>query len=294
MPRRLTQFLIAAAVFALAIGGFVSPAGADSAGTLLGLVNAVRASHGVASLAADPALTRAAQAWSVHMAATNSLSHNPNLASQIAGGWTKLGENVGAGGSVPVVFNAFVNSAFHFGNIVDPTYNLTGIGVAVGANGTLWITEDFEGTGGAVPAPATTAPTTTAPAPRPAAPKATTPPAVPTPTAATLATTPATTPAPTAPTAPPAAAATTVTAAVTTTTVAAPPRGTPKSGLGPPGNAGGLAADAAATSNPAPSGSIAGWVLALALLAIAALAAGTVFVRRLVPTDRPRLGGKKR
>ena len=278
MRRRLAQILVAVAAFALPLAGTVAPARADSAGVLLGLVNGLRAAHGVGSLAADPALTRAAQAWSAQMAAAGSLSHNPNLGSQVAGGWTKLGENVGAGGSVPVVFNAFVNSAFHFANMVDPTYNLTGIGVAVGANGTLWITEDFEAKPGATPAPVTTAAPTPAPVARPAAPKTTALPAAPAPTTAATAA-PPTTAAPPPP-------ATTTTSAPSTTTVVPPPVAGPESGLGDHSRAsvGGAVAAAPATSRHPAGRSAGGAVLALTVLAIAALTGGAVFLtRRLRP-----------
>ncbi len=44
--------------------------------------------------------------------------------------WTKLGENVGTGPSNDPIWNAFVNSAHHYANIVDPDFNRVGVGVA--------------------------------------------------------------------------------------------------------------------------------------------------------------------
>ena len=161
MRRRLLQIVIALSVVAFPLVTAATPAHADNAGSLLALVNSLRAAHGVGPLYTDPTLTGVAQGWSAHMAAAAALSHNPTVGSHLSGGWTKLGENVGGGGSVAIVFNAFVNSPFHFGNMIDPTYNLTGIGVATGANGFLWITEDFEAKPGATPVtapPATIAP----------------------------------------------------------------------------------------------------------------------------------------
>jgi hypothetical protein len=102
------------------------------------------------------------------MAGAGALSHNPSLASQVAGGWTKLGENVGEGGGITAIFNALVNSPPHLANMLDPSYNLTGIGVAVGNGGSLWITEDFEGRPG-VSSP----PPAPVPAPMPSWPVAT-------------------------------------------------------------------------------------------------------------------------
>lgn len=170
MRRRLLQLIIVATAVALPVGGLATPARADNAGTVLSLVNQLRAAHGAGPLYADPGLTAVAQQWSAHMAAAGSLSHNPNVASGAGGGWTKLGENIGAGGSVASVFNALVNSPFHYANMVDPTYNLTGIGVVPGAGGTLWITEDFEAKPGATPA---TTPTTKPPTPAVARPPVT-------------------------------------------------------------------------------------------------------------------------
>jgi hypothetical protein len=98
------------------------------------------------------------------MASGAGLVHDPNVASQLSGGWTKLGENIGAGGNVTAIYNAFVNSEFHFTNMIDPTYNLTGIGVVLSPPSTLWVTEDFEAKPGVTPGttqpPATTATTT--------------------------------------------------------------------------------------------------------------------------------------
>jgi hypothetical protein len=159
MGRRLLQLLVAVLAAAAPLALAVPAARADDAGSLLAMVNNLRASHGVAPLASSPTLSSVAQAWSAHMAAGNTLGHNPNLASQAGGGWTKLGENVAGAGNITAAFNAFVNSSFHLGNMLDPAYNVTGIGVAVGSGGMMWVTEDFEGLPGA--SSATTTPPTT-------------------------------------------------------------------------------------------------------------------------------------
>jgi hypothetical protein len=197
MRRRLLQLIAAVVMVAVPMVASVAPAHADNASTLLGLVNALRASHGAPALYADPTLTSVAQAWSTHMAATASLVHNSGLASEIVGGgWTEIGENIGEGGVLNAIFNAFENSPVHLSNMINPTFNLTGVGVAMGTGNTLWVTEDFEAKPGATPAPTTT---TTAP-------KATRPPT-------TTATTVAPVKAPTS---------TTTTAPSTTTTTVAP------------------------------------------------------------------------
>jgi hypothetical protein len=268
MRRRFLQLLVALAVFALPSLAAVAPARADNASDLLSLVNSLRAAHHVGALSADPTLTRDAQSWSAHMVSAG-LVHNPSLATEVGGGWTKLGENIGAGGSVTILFNAFVNSPFHFANMIDPTYNLTGIGVAVGARGTLWVTEDFEAKPGATPAttsPPATTPTTAHPVttPRTALPTTAAPPT--TPVTAAVSTT------------GPSAVATTLPVAAGTT-----PPSAPGSVIIPPPTTvpGGLAGAASISAHKDGSSSI-GWVLVLVLAGIAALVGGAVVVNRVL------------
>lgn len=135
------------------------PAQALGPGDLVMLVNNIRTGVHVAPLATDPTLTAVAQAWANNMAATGVLAHNPNLATQAPSGWTKIGENIGDGFSVTAVFNALVNSIPHYDNMVDPSFNRTGVGVATSASGQVWITEDF-GTYPPPPLPVIVFPTT--------------------------------------------------------------------------------------------------------------------------------------
>jgi hypothetical protein len=126
------------------------------------------------------------------MASTGVLSHSPDLAAGISANWLKLGENVGTGPNNSAIWTAFVNSAHHYANIVDPDFNRVGVGVAYAGNGAQWTTQRFMqvsgggggGGGGSTPPPATpsaprakpkaTPPTTPAPTP-----STTTPPAAP-------------------------------------------------------------------------------------------------------------------
>src|SRR5205823_15045705 len=93
------------------------------------------------------------------------------------------GENVGTGGSVEAIQNAFIASHDHYVNLANGAYNFVGIGVVHGSNGAIYVTVDFmaaPASAGSAPAPRATAPRATAP-PRstaPAAPRATTPRAV--------------------------------------------------------------------------------------------------------------------
>src|SRR3954454_7055952 len=158
------------------IAATTAPASADPlADRFLAKINALRASKGLGQLHTDGALTSFAQSWSDHMAAVNTLSHNPALASA-PGSWTKAGENVGVGGDLDALFDAFVNSPHHYENLIDPAFNTIGIGVTVMANGTLYTTHDFEALPASTPAPAraaTTAASVSTPATTPKAPPTT-------------------------------------------------------------------------------------------------------------------------
>lgn len=261
--RRFLQLIAALAVFVLPLATAMTPARADNTSDLLALVNSLRVSHGSPPMVLDPTLTQIASTWSAHMASGAGLVHNPSLVAEIPTGWAKIGENIGDGSNLNAVFNALVNSPVHYANMVDPTFNLTGIGVVAGSGGTLWITEDFESrsSGATSPPPATTPPTSppTTAAPKPVVHATATVPKVS--TTAAPSTAPPTTAAPTTTTPPTTAPATTTSTTLAIATVPSYP----------------LAA------SPGPSkivasvsahGSDGGWiVLAVSILAVVAVAA---------------------
>ena len=128
--------------------------GSDEA-RFLSLTNSLRSSKGVAPLAVDGTLVSVARSWSGKMAAAGTISHNPSLSSQLPSGWKKAGENVGKGGNVDALQQAFQNSPPHYQNLVDPAFNYVGIGVVYGAGGMIYVTVDFMQRGSAsAPAPA--------------------------------------------------------------------------------------------------------------------------------------------
>ncbi len=129
----------------------------------LDLLNQVRVSKGLAALTRDPSIDVLARDWSTHMAnvfdangnvvidsnaPTNcdksALCHRPGLAASIGAieaAWRSAGENIGTGGDVPGLHNAFVASPGHYANIIG-NYNRVGVGVIT--RGTrIWITFDF-------------------------------------------------------------------------------------------------------------------------------------------------------
>lgn len=107
-------------------------------------INSLRASKGLPALRVDAELTSIARSWSNHMAQAGACSHNSALGSQVTANWTKLGENVGHGSDVDAIHSAFVASSHHYPNMVDPAFTRVGLGVVYAADGSLYVTEDFE------------------------------------------------------------------------------------------------------------------------------------------------------
>ena len=169
---KAARSLIATSVLLLASLGLlpsissISDAGAaDSAAAsqLISLTNSLRASRGLPALQSNGALTAKAEGWAQHMADTGVLSHSV-LADGAPGEWTHLGENVRRGGDVNGINNAFIASASHLKNLVDPGFRYVGIGV-VSINGGIYVSEVFMQTD-SQPAVSPQAPTTGAPAPQ--------------------------------------------------------------------------------------------------------------------------------
>lgn len=142
------------------------------------LVNAHRASRGLAPLAVSTNLTRSADWKARHMAAYRYLAHNdpaPPVARTVGqrlaacgyGGGT-WGENIAYGyRSPPEVVSAWLRSSGHRANIENRSFTAIGVGVAATADGTLFWAQSFGvGTGTATP-PATQPPPRTQPVPAP-------------------------------------------------------------------------------------------------------------------------------
>ena len=148
---RLVGLLAALAL----IAGLALPAVAGAAdgrvGDYVGRINGLRSSVGVQPLQVDGELTAAAQACAERMAASNTLSHSPDITSGITQQWLKVGENVGVGPDVATIFAAFVASPHHYENLVDPAFNRVGVGVADGG-GRQWTCHRFMEVAGPSPA----------------------------------------------------------------------------------------------------------------------------------------------
>ena len=192
-------------------------------------INQLRAGKGLPALQVNDNLVAKARTWAAGMAAAGRIWHS-TLSDGITADWKKLGENVGMGGSVDGLHDAFVASVHHYENLVDPAFSHVGIGIAVTGK-TIYVAEMFmqlmPSKTPVVSTPITTSPTaprvttttaprvttTTAPrvttttAPRPTtttAPKAPAPTPEPAPVAPVADAAPVAPPAPTAPVAAPA------------------------------------------------------------------------------------------
>ena len=78
----------------------------------------------------DAGLAATSCTWNDHMIAAGGISHDPNLAAAVASvfpDWRKGGENVGMGGTVSSLFDAFVASPGHYKNLVDPDFSRVGV-----------------------------------------------------------------------------------------------------------------------------------------------------------------------
>jgi uncharacterized protein YkwD len=117
-------------------------AAADEA-QFLRLANNERANQGAAPLATDSSLTNLARWWAANMSDQGTIFHNYQLPNDVSEDWLKLGENVGKGPDVPSLHQAFVNSARHYWNMIDPAYAYVGIGVVIDSKGVIYVVFDF-------------------------------------------------------------------------------------------------------------------------------------------------------
>jgi len=88
-------------------------------------VNQSRAEQGLAPLKENVQLDMKADDWAKHLRDVCDLSHS-RLADDAPDEWTKLGENVGYGGTIAIVHDAYLNSPGHRANIMDPGFTQMG------------------------------------------------------------------------------------------------------------------------------------------------------------------------
>ena len=114
--------------------------------SVLCLVNLARANHGMRPLRFSRDLRRAAEAHSADMVDRGYFSHTgpggSSLMARVArngyGGFSQVGEDIGWGigrrsGSAAAMFDAWMHSAGHRANILEPRYRDFGVGVSRGS-----------------------------------------------------------------------------------------------------------------------------------------------------------------
>jgi uncharacterized protein YkwD len=137
----LASLLVAVAVVALP-GAAVADQGWD-ADVSTALVNESRAAYGLDGLIPDPELQSVADRQAHRMAESGYIFHSGNLGDQLSWGWWGWAENVGYGPSVDWIHSAFMGSSHHAANILDPSYNYVGVGVAYGSDGRVYVAQVF-------------------------------------------------------------------------------------------------------------------------------------------------------
>ena len=181
MRRPTLRTLLGLLAATLVLAGLVAPvtpltpsAGAAPAATgdleaqFVARINGLRSSRGLGTLAVHGELTAASRSWAGTMAGQGRIFHASDLSSGVSASWTKLGENVGVGGDVDGLFDAFVASPTHLDNLVDPAFSHVGVGVVI-SGGRIYTTHRFmalaavsSATASARPEPTTTTATATA------------------------------------------------------------------------------------------------------------------------------------
>jgi uncharacterized protein YkwD len=121
--------LAIAALLVLMMGSTLTSCQSSEQARVAQLVNQTRAEYGRSTLRDNLQLDQKAQAWAEYLARRNALSHS-NLPSGITYQWRSLAENVGYGGSIEQVHEAYLDSPGHRANILDPRWNYMGTGVA--------------------------------------------------------------------------------------------------------------------------------------------------------------------
>ena len=122
-------------------------------------INQLRGSKGLPALQVNENLVAKARTWAAGMAAAGRIWHS-TLSEGVTADWKKLGENVGMGGSVDGLHDAFVASVHHYENLVDPAFSHVGIGIAISGK-TIYVAEMFMQLMPSKAAPVLAAPITT-------------------------------------------------------------------------------------------------------------------------------------
>jgi hypothetical protein len=137
--------LIVAIAALLSIDLCAKPAHADNGWELCfrSHTNSERTSRGIPDLADDVRVDKVARDHSDRLERDGTIYHNENLSNELPP-WDYAGENVGEGPDCDTIQSAFMHSASHRENLLDPDYRFVGVGVTLdSASGTIYVTLDF-------------------------------------------------------------------------------------------------------------------------------------------------------
>jgi len=144
-PSKRRSFVAILAIVALAL--VASGCMPKDAKTFLDRTNSLRSSYGIRALNEHDTLTKKAEEWAQHMAATGRLEHSTLSAGLGSLNWRSLGENVGysspTSDTLKTIHNMFVQSPPHKANLVNSKFNYMGVGVAKDSRGRIWVAEVF-------------------------------------------------------------------------------------------------------------------------------------------------------
>lgn len=119
------------------------------------LINQERSKKGLGDLVWDSNLSRLARDYSAKMARENFFSHQDRSGESVDGraknmrikNWSKIGENLffceGYDNPNLMAVRGWMKSPSHRDNILDPDYNVSGIGIAESENGRIYFTQVF-------------------------------------------------------------------------------------------------------------------------------------------------------
>ncbi len=140
--RRWVSLTLAASLATFGLG-LTAAADTESEAGFVAQINASRSANGLAPLAVDAKLRTHARDHTEEMMAAGYIFHSSGAELSAAGspGWTVLGENVGVGGTVSSLHQAFMDSPTHRDNILGD-FNYVGVGSGT-KDGTLYVTVLF-------------------------------------------------------------------------------------------------------------------------------------------------------
>lgn len=160
--RRWLSLLLVASLATVGLGMSASAEPTTEA-QFVALINSSRSANGLAPLDVDSKLRSYARSHTEKMIDAGHIYHSTGeqLASAGTAGWTRLGENVGAGGTPSSLHDAFMNSPGHRDNILGADYNYVGVGTGFDSDDNLYVTVIFMALPGGSGTTSTTAPPST-------------------------------------------------------------------------------------------------------------------------------------